>query len=114
MSTHVIMAGSSGSRLWPLSRSLYLKQFLALTGEQTMLQETVQRLSNLDVNAPLVICNEEHRFIVAEQLRVLDKTGSIILEPVGRNTSPAIALAAEVTVNDNDPLLLVLAADHVI
>jgi mannose-1-phosphate guanylyltransferase len=108
------MAGGSGSRLWPLSRSLYPKQFLALTGELTMLQETVQRLSNLDVNAPLVICNEEHRFIVAEQLRTLDKTGSIILEPVGRNTAPAIALAAEVTVNDNDPLLLVLAADHVI
>ena len=108
------MAGGSGSRLWPLSRSLYPKQFLALTGELTMLQETVQRLSNLDVNSPLVICNEEHRFIVAEQLRTLDKTGSIILEPVGRNTAPAIALAAEVTVNDNDPLLLVLAADHVI
>ena len=114
MITPVIMAGGSGTRLWPLSRSLYPKQFLALTGEQTMLQETVQRLSNLDVNAPLVICNEEHRFIVAEQLRALGKTGSIILEPVGRNTAPAIALAAEVTVNDNDPLLLVLAADHVI
>jgi mannose-1-phosphate guanylyltransferase len=114
MNTPVIMAGGSGSRLWPLSRSLYPKQFLALTGEQTMLQETLQRLSNLDVNAPLVICNEEHRFIVAEQLRALDKTGSIILEPVGRNTAPAIALAAEVTVNDNDPLVLVLAADHVI
>ena len=114
MITPVIMAGGSGSRLWPLSRSLYPKQFLALTGEQTMLQETLQRLSNLEVNAPLVICNEEHRFIVAEQLRALDKKGSIILEPVGRNTAPAIALAAEVTVNDNDPLLLVLAADHVI
>ena len=114
MITPVIMAGGSGSRLWPLSRSLYPKQFLALTGKQTMLQETVQRLSNLDVNAPLIICNEEHRFIVAEQLRALGQTGSIILEPVGRNTAPAIALAAEVTVNDNDPLLLVLAADHVI
>jgi mannose-1-phosphate guanylyltransferase len=114
MITPVIMAGGSGSRLWPLSRSLYPKQFLALTSDLTMLQETVQRLSNLDVNAPLVICNEEHRFIVAEQLRALGKTGSIILEPVGRNTAPAIALAAEVTVNDNDPLLLVLAADHVI
>jgi mannose-1-phosphate guanylyltransferase len=69
MITPVIMAGGSGSRLWPLSRSLYPKQFLALTSDLTMLQETVQRLSNLDVNAPLVICNEEHRFIVAEQLR---------------------------------------------
>ncbi|PKH88002.1 mannose-1-phosphate guanylyltransferase/mannose-6-phosphate isomerase [Colwellia sp. Bg11-28] len=114
MITPVIMAGGSGSRLWPLSRSLYPKQFLALSGELTMLQTTVQRLSNLEVNSPLVICNEEHRFIVAEQLRALDITGSIILEPVGRNTAPAIALAAEVTVNDNDPLLLVLAADHVI
>ncbi|MBF7072220.1 mannose-1-phosphate guanylyltransferase/mannose-6-phosphate isomerase [Glaciecola sp. MH2013] len=114
MITPVIMAGGSGSRLWPLSRALYPKQFLALTGQQTMLQTTVQRLSNLDVNAPLIICNEEHRFIVAEQLRELDITGSIILEPVGRNTAPAIALAAEATVNDNDPLLLVLSADHVI
>lgn len=113
MITPVIMAGGSGSRLWPLSRSLYPKQFLALTGENTMLQETLCRLSALDVSAPLVICNEEHRFIVAEQLRSIDKIGSIILEPVGRNTAPAIALAAEVTLN-NDPLLLVLAADHVI
>lgn len=113
MITPVIMAGGSGSRLWPLSRSLYPKQFLALTGDNTMLQETLGRLSALDVSAPLVICNEEHRFIVAEQLRSIDKTGSIILEPVGRNTAPAIALAAEVTLN-NDPLLLVLAADHVI
>lgn len=113
MLTPVIMAGGSGSRLWPLSRSLYPKQFLTLTGENTMLQETLCRLSALDVSAPLVICNEEHRFIVAEQLRSIDKTGSIILEPVGRNTAPAIALAAEVTL-DNDPLLLVLAADHVI
>ena len=113
MITPVIMAGGSGSRLWPLSRSLYPKQFLALTGDKTMLQETLCRLSTLDVSAPLVICNEEHRFIVAEQLRSIDKTGSIILEPVGRNTAPAIALAAEVTLN-NDPLLLVLSADHVI
>lgn len=114
MITPVIMAGGSGSRLWPLSRSLYPKQFLALTGDNTMLQETLCRLSALDVSAPLVICNEEHRFIVAEQLRSIDETGSIILEPVGRNTAPAIALAAEVTLNDHDPLLLVLAADHVI
>lgn len=113
MITPVIMAGGSGSRLWPLSRTLYPKQFLALTGEKTMLQETVLRLEGLDVTAPLVICNEEHRFIVAEQLRTIDKTGPIILEPVGRNTAPAIALAAEVTI-ENDPLLLVLAADHVI
>lgn len=117
MITPVIMAGGSGSRLWPLSRSLYPKQFLALSGKQTMLQETVQRLVGLEVASPLVICNEEHRFIVAEQLREINKTGAIILEPVGRNTAPAIALASEVIHSvdqDNDPLLLVLAADHVI
>lgn len=113
MITPVIMAGGSGSRLWPLSRTLYPKQFLALTGEQTMLQQTVSRLADLDVTAPLVICNEEHRFIVAEQLRTIGTTGSIILEPVGRNTAPAIALAAIVS-EKSDPLLLVLAADHVI
>lgn len=114
MITPVIMAGGSGSRLWPMSRSLYPKQFLPLIGERTMLQETLGRLENLNVNAPLVICNEEHRFIVAEQLRAMDTSGPIILEPVGRNTAPAIALAAQVTVDDNDPLLLILAADHVI
>ncbi|BAJ01440.1 mannose-1-phosphate guanylyltransferase/mannose-6-phosphate isomerase [Shewanella violacea] len=113
MITPVIMAGGSGSRLWPLSRTLYPKQFLALTGEQTMLQQTVSRLTGLDVTAPLVICNEEHRFIVAEQLRIIEETGSIILEPFGRNTAPAIALAAMVSEKSN-PLLLVLAADHVI
>ncbi|EDQ01575.1 mannose-1-phosphate guanylyltransferase [Shewanella benthica KT99] len=107
------MAGGSGSRLWPLSRTLYPKQFLALTGEQTMLQQTVSRLTGLEVTAPIVICNEDHRFIVAEQLRTIEKTGSIILEPVGRNTAPAIALAAIVS-EKNNPLLLVLAADHVI
>ncbi|EAS65228.1 mannose-1-phosphate guanylyltransferase/mannose-6-phosphate isomerase [Photobacterium angustum] len=112
----VIMAGGSGSRLWPLSRTLYPKQFLALTSNATMLQETVKRLDGIDHQAPLLICNEEHRFIVAEQLRKggMDNSG-IILEPVGRNTAPAIALAAlKAVVNDEDPLLLVLAADHVI
>ncbi|MDW2402520.1 mannose-1-phosphate guanylyltransferase/mannose-6-phosphate isomerase [Vibrio sp. 1262-1] len=116
MLTPVIMAGGSGTRLWPLSRSLYPKQFLPLTGDSTMLQTTVKRLKGLGAEAPLTICNEEHRFIVAEQLREIGKLGSIILEPQGRNTAPAIALAAEV-VSDNsdaDPMLLVLAADHVI
>ena len=108
----VIMAGGSGSRLWPLSRAAHPKQFLRLHGEDTMLQATVKRLSGLNVQTPITICNEEHRFFVAEQLREIDKLGSIILEPVGRNTAPAIALAA-LTAND-DPLLLVLAADHVI
>jgi len=106
------MAGGSGTRLWPLSRAAHPKQFLRLHGEDTMLQATVKRLSGLNVQASITICNEEHRFFVAEQLREIDKLGSIILEPVGRNTAPAIALAA-LTASD-DPLLLVLAADHVI
>jgi mannose-1-phosphate guanylyltransferase len=108
----VIMAGGSGTRLWPLSRAAHPKQFLKLHGEDTMLQATVKRLSGLDIQSSIIICNEEHRFFVAEQLREIDKLGSIILEPVGRNTAPAIALAA-LTAKD-DPLLLVLAADHVI
>lgn len=114
MITPVIMAGGSGSRLWPLSRSLYPKQFLALNGHETMLQQTLKRLADLVVDNPIVICNEEHRFIVAEQLRTIDQTGDIILEPVGRNTAPAIALAAQVVVRSKDNLILVLAADHVI
>ncbi|WP_428240995.1 mannose-1-phosphate guanylyltransferase/mannose-6-phosphate isomerase [Gynuella sp.] len=111
----VIMAGGSGTRLWPLSRQLFPKQFNNLVGEYTMLQETAMRLSGLDVEKPLTICNEEHRFIVAEQLRNIDRLGQIILEPEGRNTAPAIALAALAAVSrDKDSVLLVLAADHVI
>lgn len=112
----VIMAGGSGSRLWPLSRSLYPKQFISLTSKKTMLQETITRLKNIEHQPPLLICNEEHRFIVAEQLRQENfKHSGIILEPVGRNTGPAIALAAIKSMqNGDDPLLLVLAADHVI
>ena len=114
MITPVIMAGGSGSRLWPLSRSLHPKQFLALNGNETMLQQTIQRLDGLSVENPVVICNEEHRFIVAEQLRQIKQTGAIILEPVGRNTAPAIALAAKTITQSKDSLVLVLAADHVI
>ncbi|AJQ95294.1 mannose-1-phosphate guanylyltransferase/mannose-6-phosphate isomerase [Gynuella sunshinyii] len=111
----VIMAGGSGTRLWPLSRQLFPKQFNNLAGEYTMLQETAMRLSGLDIEKPLTICNEEHRFIVAEQLRDIDRLGQIILEPEGRNTAPAIALAALAAVSrDKDSVLLVLAADHVI
>ncbi|MEQ5573788.1 mannose-1-phosphate guanylyltransferase/mannose-6-phosphate isomerase [Providencia huaxiensis] len=112
----VIMAGGSGSRLWPLSRSLYPKQFISLTSKKTMLQETVSRLKTLQHQPPVFICNEEHRFIVAEQLRQENVQHSgIILEPIGRNTAPAIALAAIRAIqNGSDPLLLVLAADHVI
>ena len=108
----VIMAGGSGTRLWPVSRSKHPKQFLALSSIDTMLQETVNRLSGLDTSSPTVICNEENRFFVAEQLRAIDRLGPILLEPVGRNTAPAIALAA-LNAEPGD-LLLVLAADHVI
>lgn len=115
----VIIAGGTGSRLWPLSRELYPKQFLQLDGNSTMLQATVNRLEQLNCGQPLVICNEDHRFLVAEQLRHLGKLAhNIILEPAGRNTAPAIALAAmtaqQTSVDGEDPLLLVLAADHVI
>jgi mannose-1-phosphate guanylyltransferase len=112
----IIMAGGSGSRLWPLSRQMFPKQFLTLHGQHSMLQSTALRLAELEHQAPMIICNEEHRFSVAEQLRV-DKINNsgIILEPVGRNTAPAIALAAfQAIKNGDDPLLLVLAADHVI
>ncbi|HEY3589757.1 MAG TPA: mannose-1-phosphate guanylyltransferase/mannose-6-phosphate isomerase, partial [Buttiauxella sp.] len=114
----VIMAGGNGSRLWPLSRVLYPKQFLCLKGKLTMLQTTISRLNGVECESPVVICNEEHRFIVAEQLRELNKlTENIVLEPAGRNTAPAIALAALAAIRhqpENDPLMLVLAADHVI
>ncbi len=112
----VIMAGGTGSRLWPLSRQLNPKQFLKLCGESTLLQQTLLRLDGLHTAAPSIICNEDHRFMVAEQLRQLTvKNASILLEPVGRNTAPAIALAAlNATRNGQDPVLLVLAADHFI
>lgn len=117
----IIMAGGSGTRLWPLSRGLFPKQFLTLQGTHTMLQNTILRLDEIQCAQPLVISNESHRFLVAEQLRELNLlSGNIILEPVGKNTAPAIALAAIQALkqvnsgNSEDPLLLVLAADHVI
>ncbi|EHY1013760.1 TPA: mannose-1-phosphate guanylyltransferase/mannose-6-phosphate isomerase [Vibrio vulnificus] len=112
----IIMAGGSGTRLWPLSRDNYPKQFLKLHGENTMLQETILRLNGLEHSPAMLICNEEHRFIAAEQVRQIGVAHSgIFLEPVGRNTAPAIALAAFKAVENNqDALLLVLAADHVI
>nr|BCN19442.1 mannose-1-phosphate guanylyltransferase [Vibrio metoecus] len=119
MITPVIMAGGTGSRLWPLSRELYPKQFLDVTGKGTMLQQTVERLSSINHQAPILVCNEEHRFIAAEQMRLGGfEHGGIILEPVGRNTAPAIALAAlRATIEskgEEDVTLLVLAADHLI
>ena len=112
----VILAGGSGTRLWPVSRSHYPKQFLALTGEQTLLQQTAARLEGLDAEAPLVIANVEHRFLAAEQLRAAAvDPARILLEPEGRNTAPAIALAAlQAQREGRDPVLLVLAADHYI
>lgn len=112
----VILSGGSGTRLWPLSRELMPKQLLALTGERTMLQETAARLAGFpDASGPLVVCNEAHRFLVAEQLREMGlKPTGILLEPVGRNTAPAIALAAHAALASagEDALLLVLPADH--
>ncbi len=112
----VVLSGGSGTRLWPLSRKMFPKQFLGLHGDLTMLQETLERLDGLDTDSPTVVCNEDHRFIVAEQLRQLGAPSpSIILEPEGRNTAPAIALAAlHAVAEGEDALLLVLAADHVI
>jgi len=112
----VIMSGGSGTRLWPLSRQLYPKQFLPLSSDKTMLQDTLTRLTGLDLQPPVIICNDEHRFIAAEQLRALEiSDADIILEPVGRNTAPAIAVAAfNALSKDKEAVLLVLAADHVI
>ena len=115
----VILCGGTGTRLWPLSRASYPKQYwpLAGTGEDTLLQQTQQRLAGLPgLGAPLLICNEDHRFIVAEQLRQIGvEPQAILLEPVGRNTAPAVAVAAlQATAHGEDPLLRVLAADHVI
>lgn len=114
----VIMAGGSGTRLWPMSRKAFPKQFLSLHGDSTMLQQTISRLEGLETESPIVICNEDHRFLVAEQLREAGRSAAIMLEPVGRNTAPAIALAAlqamKQTKEAESPLLLILAADHVI
>jgi len=111
----VILAGGSGTRLWPLSRSLYPKQFISLADKPTMFQATLMRLEGLETPIPIVISNESHRFIVVDQLRESGFKGTILLEPFSRNTAPAIALAAfNVLQGHDDPVLLVLAADHVI
>ena len=113
----VVLSGGSGSRLWPLSRELYPKQLLPLVGNLTMLQETVDRLKGVaKLTAPLVVSNDQHRFMVAQQLADIDQTAqAIILEPVGRNTAPAAAVAAlRAQAGGDDPVLLVLPADHVI
>jgi mannose-1-phosphate guanylyltransferase/mannose-6-phosphate isomerase len=111
----VILSGGSGTRLWPLSRGHYPKQFLPLVSEHTMVQETVLRLDGLKgLKAPLAVCNEDHRFMMAEQLWEIGvKPAAIILEPMGRNTAPAVAMAA-LTATSEDDVLLILPADHVI
>ncbi len=110
----VILSGGSGTRLWPLSRKMYPKQFLSLLHDETMLQKTLSRLDGLEHTAPIVVCNDEHRFIVAEQARQIGiEDLSIILEPFGKNTAPAIAVAAMHAAElADDPVLLVLSADH--
>ena len=116
----VILSGGSGSRLWPLSRSSYPKQFLPITNERTLFELTLDRISNLNASLinfqnPIIVTNENHRFIVAEQLRQQKMTAKIVLEPVARNTAPAIAAAAELALSyGEDPVLLILAADHII
>ena len=111
----VILSGGSGSRLWPLSRSHYPKQFLPLVSEYTLFQETLLRLQGItSLKAPIGVCNESHRFMMAEQLREINSPSSkIILEPIGRNTAPAVALAA-LAAESKEDILLVLPADHVI
>ncbi|WP_225766203.1 mannose-1-phosphate guanylyltransferase/mannose-6-phosphate isomerase [Stenotrophomonas sp. Marseille-Q4652] len=112
----VILSGGSGTRLWPLSRESYPKQFLPLVGERSMLQATWLRVAALAAQPPIVVANEEHRFVAAEQLQQLDvRPQAMLLEPIGRNTAPAIAVAAlEATRSGGDALLLVLPSDHVI
>ena len=112
----LILSGGSGSRLWPLSRKQYPKQFLALAGENTLFQQTVERLALEGLELPMVVCNEAHRFIVTDQLAgICKKAQSILLEPFGRSTAPAVAIAAlKLLEAERDELLLVLPADHVI
>jgi len=115
--TPVILSGGSGTRLWPLSRKQYPKQYLPLVGDNTMLQETILRLNGLNnLTDPIIICNADHRFLVADQCQQISiKNPTILLEPVGRNTAPAITAAALQSLKDSDDsTLLVLSADHVI
>ena len=111
----VLLAGGAGTRLWPISREQHPKQFSSIVGDSspTMLQQTALRLDDFDVSTYWTLCGEQHRFIVAEQLRAIDRLGPIILEPEGRNTAPAIALAAlAATADEQDPILVVMPADH--
>ena len=113
----VILSGGSGTRLWPMSRTLYPKQLLRLLGGDSLLQQTVRRVSARDRYArALLVANEEHRFIIAEQLREIGaEPCAVLLEPIGRNTAPAACVAALVLVEtDPDPLMLLMPSDHII
>ena len=114
----IVLSGGSGTRLWPLSREKYPKQLLPLIGDDSLLQATVRRvqgIADVTLAAPLVVSNEEYRFVIAEQLRLMGQPGAIVLEPFGKNTAPALTLAALFAIkNDSDPVLLVMPADHVI
>ena len=114
----VVLSGGSGTRLWPLSREKYPKQLLPLIGEDSLLQATVRRvegLAGVKLGPTMIVCNEEYRFVIAEQLRLMGQRGAILLEPCGRNTAPALTLAALAAMRDgDDPILLVMPSDHVI
>ena len=114
----VVLSGGSGTRLWPLSREKYPKQLLPLIGEDSLLQATLRRATSIagaQMAPPIVVCNEEYRFVIAEQLRLMGRPGVIVLEPVGRNTAPALTIAAIAAMKEGaDPVLLTMPADHVI
>ena len=113
----IVLSGGSGTRLWPLSREKYPKQLLPLIGDDSLLQATVRRVEGIadaELAAPMVVSNEEYRFVIAEQLRLMGKPGTIVLEPTGRNTAPALTIASLCAIkNEADPILLVMPADHV-
>ena len=109
MITVIFLAGGTGSRLWPVSRQAYPKQFISLFGDKTMLQSTVDRVSDLDIRSSITVCNQEYRFFVAEQFRDTNQSTSIVLEPFSRNTAPAITVAA--MLEDKNNLLLVIIND---
>ena len=113
----VILSGGTGSRLWPLSRECFPKQYINIdhSTDKTLLQKTFLRLRGIhELGDPIIICNEQHRFIVAEQMRAINvKPDPILLEPFGRNTAPAITMAALLSIKKNDdPHLLILSSDH--
>ena len=108
----VILAGGKGSRLWPVSRKTHPKQFKSLISNESLIKQTMDRISDLKIDRNIIICNEDHKFFVLEEINDLKETDTIIVEPIGRNTAPAIALAALAC--SKDDILLVLSADHYI